>query len=101
VGSSPSHRRHSPQADRYRKLADHGLKVPVTAEKIRDAARMGNFVIRVATPVPLTSDQTLGITRSVHKCLIHQTLQSTLQMTIFVNEGIAEQQGVEIAATLP
>lgn len=50
---------------------------------------MGNFVIRVATPVPLTSDQTLGITPSVHKCLIHQTLQSTPQITISVKEGIA------------
>ncbi len=86
----------------YRKLADHGLKVSVTAEKLKDPARMGNFVIQVSTPVPLTSEQTLGIERSVHKCLIHQTLQSTPQIAITVNGGDAEQHGMaKASASLP
>ena len=65
-----------------RKLADHGLEVSVTAEKLRDPARLGNFVIKVESPVSLTADQTVAMERSVHRCLIHQTMLQLPQVAI-------------------
>ncbi len=65
-----------------RKLADHGLEVSADAEKLRDPARLGNFVIKVQSPVSLTVDQTLAMERSVHRCLIHQTMLQPAQIAI-------------------
>jgi putative redox protein len=65
-----------------RQLADHGLEVSVDAEKLRDPARLGNFVIKVQSPVSLTVDQTLAMERSVHHCLIHQTMLQPAQIAI-------------------
>lgn len=57
-----------------RKLAESGVEVSVTAEKLLQPPRLGNFRVHVACPVALTSDQTEGLMRSVHHCLIHNTL---------------------------
>jgi uncharacterized OsmC-like protein len=59
-----------------RNLADTGVEVSVTAEKLKSPARLGNFYIRVVCPVALTEEQTEGLMRSVHHCLIHNTLLS-------------------------
>jgi uncharacterized OsmC-like protein len=68
-----------------RKLADHGLQVSVAAEKLRDPARLGNFVVKVQSPVSLTADQTLAMERSVHRCLIHQTMLQPGQIAIEIS----------------
>ena len=57
-----------------RNLADTGVEVSVTAEKLKSPARLGDFHIRVVCPVSLTEEQTEGLMRSVHHCLIHNTL---------------------------
>jgi len=57
-----------------RNLADTGVEVSVTAEKLKSPARLGDFHIRVVCPVALTEEQTEGLMRSVHHCLIHNTL---------------------------
>lgn len=57
-----------------RKLPLEGLEVTVQAEKLREPARLGNFIIQVKTPASLTDDQTLAMDRTVHRCLIHQTM---------------------------
>jgi uncharacterized OsmC-like protein len=59
-----------------RNLADTGVEVSVTAEKLKSPARLGDFHIHVACPVALTEEQTEGLMRSVHHCLIHNTLLS-------------------------
>lgn len=59
-----------------RNLADTGVEVSVTAEKLKSPARLGDFHIRVVCPVALTEEQTEGLMRSVHHCLIHNTLLS-------------------------
>ena len=59
-----------------RNLAESGVEVSVTADKLKQPARLGNFNIRVECPVALTEDQTEGLRRSVHCCLIHNTLLS-------------------------
>ena len=65
-----------------RKLAETGVEVTVTAEKLKGPARLGNFQIRVSCPVPLTEEQQLGLERSVHACLIHNTLLNPPQIAI-------------------
>jgi uncharacterized OsmC-like protein len=57
-----------------RHLAEKGVEVTVTAEKLKQPARVGNFHVNVLCPVSLTEEQTEGLIRSVHHCLVHNTL---------------------------
>ena len=54
----------------------NGVEVNVTAEKLKAPARIGNFVIQVACPVALTAEQREAMIRSVHQCVVHNTLTS-------------------------
>lgn len=65
-----------------RGLAHGNLEVSVTAEKLKQPARLGDFKIDVTCPVPLSSEQETGITNSVHRCLIHNTLLSPPEISI-------------------
>lgn len=65
-----------------RNLATSGVEVLVDAEKLKSPARLGNFKIDVHCPVPLSSEQQLGLVRSVHSCLIHNTLLSVPEIAI-------------------
>jgi len=65
-----------------RKLAESGVEVQVTADKLKGPARLGNFNIHVQCPVSLTEDQTTGLMRSVHHCLIHNTLLTPPEIKI-------------------
>jgi uncharacterized OsmC-like protein len=72
-------------ADQYLKargLAEAGLEVSVTADKLMQPPRLGNFKINVICPVSLTEDQNVGIMRAVHCCLIHNTLMSPPEILI-------------------
>lgn len=68
-----------------RKLAEAGVQVIVTAEKLREPARIGRFLINVLIPVALTEEQKTGALRSVHQCLIHNTLLSIPEIAIELN----------------
>lgn len=59
---------------RTRKLADTGIKVCVTADKLKQPARLGNFVVTVRCPVSLSEAHNEGLLRAVHHCLIHNSL---------------------------
>ncbi|MGA3130680.1 MAG: OsmC family protein [Terracidiphilus sp.] len=59
---------------RTRKLVSTGVSVSVTAEKFKTPARLGNFRIRVDSPIFLTSEQRDGLMRSVEHCLVKNTL---------------------------
>jgi putative redox protein len=65
-----------------RKLAESGIQVEVTAEKLKQPGRMGNFRVHVTCPVELTEEQTEGLMRSVHHCTIHNTLVSPPKIEI-------------------
>ena len=67
---------------RTRNLAQTGVEVSVTAEKLLQPARLGNFHIRVASPAPLTAEQHEAMMRSVHHCLVHNTLLSPPEIKI-------------------
>ncbi len=73
-----------------RKLAETGVEVIVDAQKLRDPARLGNFTIQVKSPIPLTEEQTQGMHRAVHRCLIHQTMLQVPQIKIKIHAGQPE-----------
>ena len=65
-----------------RNLAETGVEVTVTAEKLKQPARVGNFRVHVVCPVSLTEEQTEGLIRSVHHCLVHNTLLTPPEIKI-------------------
>jgi uncharacterized OsmC-like protein len=65
-----------------RNLAETGVEVTVTAEKLKQPARIGNFRVNIVCPVSLTEEQTEGLMRSVHHCLVHNTLLSPPEIAI-------------------
>ena len=65
-----------------RNLAQTGVEVTVTAEKLKQPARVGNFRVHVACPIPLTEEQTESLMRSVHHCLVHNTLLTPPEIAI-------------------
>jgi len=67
---------------RTRNLAQTGVEVSVTAEKLLKPARLGNFRINVLCPVHLAPEQTEGLMRSVRHCLVHNTLLSPPEIKI-------------------
>ncbi len=73
---------------RTRHLADTGVEVSVTADKLLQPARLGNFRIQVSYPVDLTDDQKTGLMRSVHQCLVHNTMMSPPEITIDLTSSV-------------
>jgi uncharacterized OsmC-like protein len=73
-----------------RNLAQGGVEVTVTAGKLLQPARLGNFRVMVKSPVPLTPEQTEGMMRSVHHCLIHNTLMAPSEIKIEIAAGNRE-----------
>lgn len=65
-----------------RNLADSGVEVSVSAEKLKAPARLGNFKIHVEYPVVLNEEHTEGLMRSVKHCLIHNTLLTLPEIDI-------------------
>lgn len=65
-----------------RNLAESGVEVTVSAEKLKQPARLGNFNIQVVCPVALTEEQTEGLMRSVHHCMVHNTLLAPPEIKI-------------------
>jgi len=65
-----------------RNLATGGVEVTVDAEKLKAPARLGNFRIEVHCPVPLTDEQQQAMVRSVHSCLVHNTMMSVPEIAI-------------------
>lgn len=66
------------------KLALEGTVVRVTADKIKNPARIDNFRIEVDVPGDLTDRDKEGIEQSVHHCLIHNTLLNPPQIVLDV-----------------
>jgi uncharacterized OsmC-like protein len=67
---------------RTRNLANGGISVSVTAEKLKGPARIGNFCIRVDSPICLTGEQREGLMRSVEHCLVKNTLLNSPQIEV-------------------
>ncbi len=76
-----------------RNLSQSGVQVTVTAEKLLEPARLGNFRIQVVSPVPLTDEQYAGMMRSVQHCLVHNTLKSPPEIRIELASAMTAVQG--------
>lgn len=73
---------------RGRKLPTEGLKVEVTAEKLKSPARLGNFRIEVTVPdLPAEHEQLL--LRAVTSCLIHHTLMNPTSIETVIHAPVA------------
>ena len=70
-----------------RQLAPEGTIVRVTAEKAKDPARLENFRIEVQVPAELSDEDKQGVERSVHHCLIHNTLLHPPQISLEVKSA--------------
>jgi|SRR5271166_4626905 len=67
---------------RKHKLAEQGTRVRVSAEKLKDPARMDNFRIELDVPADLSPRHREGLEQAVHHCLIHNTLLHPPAITI-------------------
>jgi len=74
-----------------RGLESGGVEVSVTAEKLKAPARLGNFKIRVESPAEMTEEHREGLMRSVHACLIHNTLLAppSIEIELALGAGAA------------
>lgn len=79
---------------RTRNLAHGGVQVSVNAEKLKGPARLGNFRIRVNSPVALTPDQREGMMRSVEHCLVKNTLLNPPQIDVSIDTGCSVEAGI-------
>ncbi len=66
-------------------LAVEGSKVRVTAEKVKNPARLDDFKIEVAVPAQLSGEQIKGVEEAAHRCLIHNTLIQPPKIGLEVN----------------
>jgi len=71
------------------KLATEGTRVRVTADKVKDPARIENFRIEIDCPIELSEQHRAGVERSVHHCLIHNTLLHPPQIAIEVKQAVS------------
>jgi len=69
-------------------LATEGTRVRVTAEKVKDPARVENFRIEIESPVELSEQHRVGVERAVQHCLIHNTLLHPPQMRIEIKQAV-------------
>lgn len=73
---------------RKHKLATEGTHVRITADKLKDPARIDNFRIEIDTRVELNEQHRAGVEASVHHCLIHNTLQHPPKIAIEIKDKV-------------
>jgi uncharacterized OsmC-like protein len=64
-----------------RNLPTEGLRIRVTAEKVKAPARLDDLRIIVEYPEALEEWHREGLLRAVHSCIIHNTLLSPPKIT--------------------
>jgi len=72
---------------RKHKLASEGTRVRVSAEKLKNPARMDNFNIEVEMPLELDDEHRKGVEDTIHHCLIHNTLLHPPQIAVRVKSA--------------
>jgi uncharacterized OsmC-like protein len=71
------------------KLTIEGTKVRVTAEKVKNPARLDQFKIEVEVPAGLSEEQVKGLEEAVHRCFIHNTLMHPPKIELEVRGVVA------------
>jgi uncharacterized OsmC-like protein len=77
---------------RKHKLADTGTRVRIFAEKKKDPPRIDDFRILVELPLELPEQHVAGVERSVHQCLIHNTLLNPPKISIEITSAAHERE---------
>ena len=77
---------------RKHNLADEGTRVRVSAEKLKNPARMDNFSIEVEMPLKVDDEHRKGVEQAVHHCLIHNTLLHPPRIAVEVNSAALAKQ---------
>jgi putative redox protein len=70
------------------RLAAEGTRVRVTADKLKDPARIDNFLIEVELPSTFSEQHRAGIQEAIHHCLIHNTLMHPPKIVLNVTEAM-------------
>ena len=70
---------------RKHKLAQQGTTVRISAEKLEEPARVGEFHIDVSSPIELDERHRAGMEQAVHHWLIHNTLLSPPKIDIQIH----------------
>jgi putative redox protein len=73
---------------RKHKLATEGTRVRVTADKLKDPARVDNCHIQIEVPAELTAQHRAGVENAVHHCLIHNTLLHPPAIVIEISNSV-------------
>lgn len=73
------------------KLATKGTLVRVTAEKLKEPPRLGDFVVEVELPVEISEEHKQGVERAVHHCLIHNTLLNPSKIELAIKSRIVSK----------
>jgi len=73
---------------RKHKLATAGTRIRVTADKLKDPARIDNFHIEIETASPLSEQDRAGVLDAAHHCLIHNTLLHAPSIAIDVMQPV-------------
>ena len=79
-------------------LATEGTQVRVTADKVKDPARLDNFLIAVNLPVALSDRHRVGIEQAIRHCLIHNTLLHPPKIVLEIERSSAVRSDVAPAA---
>jgi uncharacterized OsmC-like protein len=74
---------------RKHKLATEGTKVRVSADNVKDPARMENFEIHVEVPAEMSEKNAAGLENAVHHCLIHNTLLHPPKIKLEISSLVA------------
>jgi len=70
------------------KLASEGTRVRVTADKLKDPARIDNFRIEIEVSAVLSEKHRAGVENSVHHCLIHNTLLHSPSIVVEITHPV-------------
>lgn len=68
-------------------LPSEGTRVEAHAEKLKNPARLGEFVLQVTAPVELSKEHRNGLNASVGKCILHNTLTHPSNIKTEIMEG--------------
>jgi len=77
---------------RKHKLVLEGTRVRVSADKLKDPSRLGEFRIWVESPVELDEKHRRGVEEAVHHCLIHNTLLFPPKIEIQIEAPVPIEQ---------
>jgi uncharacterized OsmC-like protein len=73
---------------RKHKLATEGIRVRVTAEKLKDPVRIDNFHIEIETNAALTEQHRDGVENAANHCLIHNTLLHAPSIMVEITHAV-------------